>query len=280
MNELTQEQINEIQNLLERLKFIKIPLVDWLITHNHKKGGQSQLIETENLTDLIDDTAGNGDINVVYSADKVFDLLALKMAISDAVGLAGDQTIAGIKTFSSFPISPSSAPTSNYQVSNKKYVDDSVSAVSSVIHLNTVASASVKNSNDTEHRTTSLTPVKVKEIRLNDDIVGDDTTIRISYRLVASQTNILAHGQIYKNGVAIDSLNYVIGADSNTFTKDVSGLKANDLIQIYCYTENASYYAAIDNFRFCYDFNCLGFFSHTLVTQLPMNAYSTTNTLT
>lgn len=34
------------------------------------------------------------------------------------------QTIAGIKTFSSFPITPSSAPTTNYQVANKKYVDD------------------------------------------------------------------------------------------------------------------------------------------------------------
>jgi len=34
------------------------------------------------------------------------------------------QTIAGIKTFSSFSITPSSAPTTDYQVANKKYVDD------------------------------------------------------------------------------------------------------------------------------------------------------------
>jgi hypothetical protein len=34
------------------------------------------------------------------------------------------QTIAGAKTFSSFPITPSSEPTTNYQVANKKYVDD------------------------------------------------------------------------------------------------------------------------------------------------------------
>lgn len=37
-----------------------------------------------------------------------------------------DQTIAGIKTFSSFPVTPSSAPTTDYQVANKKYVDDAV----------------------------------------------------------------------------------------------------------------------------------------------------------
>ncbi len=45
-----------------------------------------------------------------------------------AVSLSGNETIAGIKTFSSFPVTPSSAPTLNYQTANKKYVDDSVSA--------------------------------------------------------------------------------------------------------------------------------------------------------
>jgi len=34
------------------------------------------------------------------------------------------QTINGIKTFGSFPLTPSSAPTTDYQAANKKYVDD------------------------------------------------------------------------------------------------------------------------------------------------------------
>lgn len=38
------------------------------------------------------------------------------------------QAVAGVKTFGSFPITPSSAPTTDYQVSNKKYVDDTVGA--------------------------------------------------------------------------------------------------------------------------------------------------------
>jgi hypothetical protein len=42
----------------------------------------------------------------------------------ELVRLTGNQTIAGVKTFSSFPVTPSSAPTTNYQVANKKYVDD------------------------------------------------------------------------------------------------------------------------------------------------------------
>ncbi|MGJ0313990.1 hypothetical protein [Aliarcobacter cryaerophilus] len=42
----------------------------------------------------------------------------------DNVKVTGNQTINGIKTFTSFPITPSSEPTSNYEVANKKYVDD------------------------------------------------------------------------------------------------------------------------------------------------------------
>jgi len=40
------------------------------------------------------------------------------------VQTSGNQTVAGVKTFSSFPVTPSSAPTTDYQVANKKYVDD------------------------------------------------------------------------------------------------------------------------------------------------------------
>jgi len=40
------------------------------------------------------------------------------------VALTGNQSIDGVKTFTSFPVTPSSAPTTDYQVANKKYVDD------------------------------------------------------------------------------------------------------------------------------------------------------------
>ena len=39
------------------------------------------------------------------------------------------QTVAGVKTFSSFPVTPSSAPTTDYQIANKKYVDDASPAI-------------------------------------------------------------------------------------------------------------------------------------------------------
>lgn len=40
------------------------------------------------------------------------------------VALTGNQNVAGVKTFTSFPVTPSSAPSTDYEVANKKYVDD------------------------------------------------------------------------------------------------------------------------------------------------------------
>lgn len=53
-----------------------------------------------------------------------------KAAVSTVVKLTTDQAVAGIKTFESFPVTPSANPTTQYQVANKGYVDAVVSATS------------------------------------------------------------------------------------------------------------------------------------------------------
>lgn len=53
---------------------------------------------------------------------------ATNVSAAGAVMKTGNETVAGVKTFSSFPVSPSSAPTTDYQLANKKYVDDAITA--------------------------------------------------------------------------------------------------------------------------------------------------------
>jgi hypothetical protein len=53
--------------------------------------------------------------------------------LANFVKLTGNQVIAGIKSFSSFPVTPSDAPSSDYQAANKKYVDDIVGAAVTTI---------------------------------------------------------------------------------------------------------------------------------------------------
>jgi hypothetical protein len=47
-------------------------------------------------------------------------------ATATFVRTTGNQTLDGIKSFTSFPVTPSSAPTLDYQVANKKFVEDEI----------------------------------------------------------------------------------------------------------------------------------------------------------
>jgi len=72
---------------------------------------------------------GLGNVDNTSDADKPIsdatqDALDLKADDNSVVHLSGNETIADVKTFSSFPVTPSSAPTTDYEVANKKYVDD------------------------------------------------------------------------------------------------------------------------------------------------------------
>lgn len=79
------------------------------------------ITSTQIGADVVNDTHidfGTGANQV--SADDIPDGTINKMLTT------GVQTIAGVKTFSSFPVTPSEAPTTDYQTANKKYVDDKV----------------------------------------------------------------------------------------------------------------------------------------------------------
>ena len=54
--------------------------------------------------------------------------LSSKADDADVVHSAGDETIAGVKTFSSLPVIPTTTPTNNGQVASKSYVDGVVTA--------------------------------------------------------------------------------------------------------------------------------------------------------
>jgi len=147
------------------------------------------------------------------------------------------ETIAGTKTFSSIPVLPASDPTTDNQATRKLYVDTKGSIVATEL---------LKNSNDTEKTTASLTYVKVKEILISEPILG---TIRIKFDLKSS--NYAAYGRIYRNGVAI-------GTERNqsttyaTFSEDLTITWAvGDLIQIYAHGQSGAT-AYVKNFEFFY----------------------------
>lgn len=68
---------------------------------------------------------------------------ATSTALGTKVGKSGNEIINDIKTFTSFPITPSSAPTSDYQVANRKFVIDNTPAINTSSVLTATAGSSV-----------------------------------------------------------------------------------------------------------------------------------------
>lgn len=61
--------------------------------------------------------------------------LYLRKKTGDPVAIIDEtnQTITGVKTFASFPVTPSSAPTTDYQMANKKYADDAAALAAAAV---------------------------------------------------------------------------------------------------------------------------------------------------
>ena len=69
------------------------------------------------------------DYNSAYTGaqiDAAVGAVANKADDNAVVHDTGNETIGGVKTFSSFPVTPSTTPSTDYQAANKKYIDDKV----------------------------------------------------------------------------------------------------------------------------------------------------------
>lgn len=83
------------------------------------------------LDGKVADAINDGTTTVAPSQNAVFDALSGKAADNAVVKLAGDQTVAGVKTFTSSPLIPE-PPTIAAQAAPKSYVDDEIIALPSL----------------------------------------------------------------------------------------------------------------------------------------------------
>jgi hypothetical protein len=104
-----------------------------------------------------------------------------------AVLLTGNQTIAGVKTFTSIPVLPASDPTTDNQAVRKAYVD-------TIGNLEVIVSDTVKDSANTIRDFTTTAYSKTKEIAYNEI----DGNIRVYFEIYAN-----GYAKIYKNGNAV-----------------------------------------------------------------------------
>ncbi len=139
-----------------------------------------------------------------------------------------DETINGIYTFTQFPITPSSPPVSDYQVANKKYVDDTVTAgaanasttVKGIVQLPTQAQADAKTATGSTGAALAMTPDVMRATKYNDYVA--DTGSASTY-VIAPSPAIVA----YATGQQFT----FIAATANSANSGVSTLAVNGLAQ-------------------------------------------------
>ncbi len=86
--------------------------------------GATETVTNVKLHTLVDSATVTSIVNSDIDGSAAIAETKISFDGSTAVIDTGAQTIAGVKTFTSFPVTPSSAPTTNYMAANKKYVDD------------------------------------------------------------------------------------------------------------------------------------------------------------
>ena len=164
------------------------------------------------------------------------------VASADVVHLTGDETIAGIKTFSSIPVLPGSDPTTDNQAVRKYYVDNLIPG------YETIASDTIRDTAYAVCQFYNTSYVKKKEIEYNE--VGGK--IRVNFGLISWNDAGPVYGKVYINGVAVGTERTVSTYAGASFQEDFT-VETGDLIQLYGYMDAGSDMIEIGGFSLNYD---------------------------
>jgi hypothetical protein len=162
---------------------------------------------------------------------------------SEVVLLTTDQTIAGVKTFSSIPVLPESDPTTDNQAVRKAYADSQLPATE------LIASSTVRDSADTERYTDQTTYTKLKDITVN----ADSGTVTVDFDAkIGGAASGTCYFRIYKNGTAAGTERTETDGTYTTYSEDID-VTAGDEVQLCAKKDVGSDNAYVQNFRLKYD---------------------------
>ena len=144
---------------------------------------------------------------------------------SDEVKLTGDQTVAGVKTFSSIPILPASNPTTDNQVVRKSYAD-SITPPTATLSVSTDLIDSADNERTIEAGWTNWH--LLKQITCNET----NGNITVKFDLKDNNGAGGCFGKVYINSVAAGTLREEGSAAWVTYSENFA-VSTGDLIQVY-----------------------------------------------
>ena len=131
-----------------------------------------------------------------------------------------------------------------------QYAQAVADAVVASVERTTVASAVLRNSNDTQRSTVELVYTKKKEVLLNANLPA--CRIKFDMNNAVAGTTVIT--QIWKNGAPIGvERSSDTGEVWQTYSEDFTGFLSGNLIQIYAKTTDGAVACLVRNMRFYYD---------------------------
>lgn len=140
-----------------------------------------------------------------------------------------------------------SVPANDTTIESSQIIDERIFI--RPIGLYYAASDTLLDSSDAEeyHGVTSY--VKLKELTIPDDIFSNDSTLRIKFDLKSDNGATPVYGRIYRNGVAVGTERSTTNSSYQSYSEDISGWSASDLIQLYSKTSSFGDDVYVRNFR-------------------------------
>lgn len=145
-----------------------------------------------------------------------------------------------------------SIPATDTTISNDQITDERI--IVRPVGLIYSASDILIISDDSEESHNTASYVKVKEFDpIPDDMFSDGSTLRIKFDMKSSIA-ALVYGRIHRNGVLVSPVHSTGSTTYVTFSDNILGWSAGDLIQLYTNSFDVGRTVYIENFRVYGDF--------------------------
>lgn len=145
----------------------------------------------KSVLDLVEEaytTAEKSKLSNIEANADVTD--AANVSAAGAVMKTGDETINGVKTFGSFPVLPSSSPTSDYQSATKKYVDDNIPSTSTKDYIEAYVNLSTIDIGDYNIGPYKMSLTQAVDESSNNIKSGTTLSIDANGRIITSKTSL------------------------------------------------------------------------------------------
>jgi len=135
------------------------------------------------------------------------------------------------------------------QIQDGAITAQKISSTLKTVGESSISTSIERNNNNNERNTGNISPTKLKEMKINEPTGW----MNVRFGLKSSVSGKRVYAQVYINGAAFGTSSSTTGTSYTTFIVYPPPFAANDLLQIYAWSELGESLAYVNNMRLYYD---------------------------